>query len=107
MVKISYEKEKFITEELEFCIEDTKNIFLEGRTESNNRLCYLGIWTNKKGLKEVTLSDNNIYFDYSLTCSVSTEITIKNFLRKHTAIKAISKDMFFSKLDDIKTILES
>ena len=107
MNRILYKKEKFITEKHEFQVENMKSVFLKGRTESENSEAYLGIWVTAKGLREVTINKNNIHYDYSHGSSVSTEITVKNFLGKHNLVEKISKELFFNKLNDIKELLSS
>jgi len=104
--KISYTKSKFVTETKEIEIEDIKNVYLEGRNGSN-RACYLGIWINSQGLREVTITDGNIHFSYSLSFTTGTGIAIKNFMENHNAVKTISKEAFFNKLNNIKAILEA
>lgn len=105
METITYSKKKFITEQHEFQIGDSKNVFLEGRSEYDNTARYLGVWVDSKGLKEVVLEPSNIRFFYSRYPSESTTITIQKFLEECYEVKEISRASFARELNYRKAIL--
>lgn len=103
MEKINYTKSKFISESHEFNISALKNIYLEGRTNSQNNPCFLGIFEVGKWLHIVEIVrnvDSYINFSYS-SVGIYTQSAIRNFLEKSNNVKEISKETFFNELDKI------
>jgi len=103
MEKINYTKNKFISESHEFNISAFKNVYLEGRTISQNNPCYLGIFETGKWLHIVEIvKDVNSYINFSHSSpTIYTESTIKNFLEKSNHTTEISKEAFFNELEKI------
>lgn len=104
---IEYEKDKFLKENHQIEIEDTKNIFLQGRNPYDGRNTYFGIWENKNYLVIATLiSGRTISYEYSLDKNIYTECYIKEYLKSNNNVDVISKDIFKEELKRIKAILE-
>lgn len=104
---IEYEKDKFLKENHQIEIEDTKNVFLQGRNPYYRRNTYFGIWENKNYLVIATLiSGRTISYEYSLDKNIYTECYIKEYLKSNNNVDVISKDIFKEELKQIKAILE-
>ena len=104
---IVYEKDKFLKVNHQIEIEDTKNIFLQGRNPYDGRNTYFGIWKNKNYLVIATLiSGCTISYEYSLDKNIYTECYIKEYLKSNNNVDVISKDIFKEELKRIKAILE-
>lgn len=102
---IEYEKDKFLKENHQ--IEDTKNVFLQGRNPYDGRNTYFGVWKNKGHIVIVTLiSDRTIRYEYSLDTNIYTECYIKEYLQSNNHVDAISKDVFKEQLQRITKIFE-
>lgn len=103
MEKINYTKSQFISESLEFNISNLKNVYLEGRTSSQNNPCFLGIFETGKWLHIVEIVRNvDSYINFSHSSpGIYTQSAVKNFLEKSNHVKEISKESFFSELDKI------
>ena len=105
---INYTKEKLLKEEYKIEIEDTKNVFLKGRTPQKNEEIYFGIWKKSENGNEVTatIKSRDIKFDYSIYGSIGSIVEIRHFIEANNKIEKISKDKFFKKLDTVKAILK-
>mgnify|MGYP000929356033 FL=1 len=104
--KIYYTKEQCIKEECEFVIDDMKNVFLKGQDPIFNRTVYLGIWQNQNAAGvTATIGDREIKFDYSRYGLSGSTVSIKKFLENNRRVEKVSKEMFFNKLDNLKSIL--
>lgn len=107
MAKILYKRTVENTEELEFEVEDIKNVFLKGQDKIYNRTVCFGLWQYKAGFKVVTISSDVITFDHSICSSENTSIDIKKFLQSHNSVEKISQQQFISRLSNVKWIFES
>lgn len=106
MEKITVYKEIKTTETFELDIEDLKNCYLKGNDNLNNKLNYLGIWTDKIGLKVVEIRNQKmIEFDVSKNKSVYTRVDIERFMKNNSNVQVISKDSFRKEVDRIINIL--
>lgn len=106
MEKITVYKEIKTTETFELDIEDLKNCYLKGNDNLNNTLNYLGIWTDKIGLKVVEIRNQKmIGFDVSKNKSVYTRVDIERFMKNNSNVQVISKDSFRKEVDRIINIL--
>lgn len=104
---IKYKKSKFINEEYEFDVEDTRNCFLQGQSEETNITEYFGIYVTNKYLLIVTIEGKtNIKIDYYNNKNVYTTNDIIEFLRKHNRVETITQKTFRNKLDRILEFFE-
>ena len=98
---IEYTESHYINENHKIEIEDTKNIFLKGKSHYDKLDTYFGIWTNEKYLIITTISKRNISYNYSLDKNGYTECDIQNFLRSNSDIQKISREQFKKELYNV------
>ena len=104
---IKYTTSKFINETKTIEIEDTKNIFLQGKNPYDNTNTYFGILENEQYLVIATIiSNRSISYSYSTNKSVYTEADIKLYLHNNNNVTKISKDQFQEQLYKIKEIIK-
>lgn len=104
---IEYETSKYIKEKAQIEIQDTKNVFLQGKNPYDCLNTYFGIWINNSYLVIATfISGRNIHYEYYLNKNGYTEGYIKKYLENNKDIKIISKNEFRKQLEKINTILE-
>lgn len=105
---ISYETDKYIKEQHQMEIQDTKNVFLQGRCRYSRLVSYFGIWSNNNYLVIVTLRNNNCinYTFYSKDQNPCTETYIRQYLEENVNVDFISKDIFKEQLQKISLVLE-
>lgn len=105
-MKVYYTKTKFVQEECEFEINDTHNCFLEGQREDTNITEYLGIYITPKYLLIIELQNQtNIIMQHYENEGVYTDKYISDFLKRHTKVKEITKDIFKSKLNNVLEVI--
>ena len=98
---IEYQVSRYIEENKEIDIEDTKNVFLKGIDPYNGLNTYFGIWSNEECIVIATITSNRcISYEYSLDKSIYTENDIKKYLEKNNNVVAISKDTFVEQLQN-------
>ncbi len=74
-------------EAIELNVEDTKNCYLRGNDTFNNMLNFLGIWSDKDGLKVVEITNQNIVkFDICKNESIYTSVDIEKFIQHNNNI---------------------
>lgn len=94
-------------EVIELNIEDTRNCYLKGNDTFDNKINYLGIWTDNIGLKVVEIrSQNMIGFDICQNKSVYTSVDIKKFMERNNNVQVISREFFRKELDRIIELLK-
>lgn len=104
---IKYTTNKFVEEEKEIEIQDTKNVFLEGKNPYDNLPTYFGIWLNDGHLSIVTIiSYRTINYECYLNPSLSTKCDIQEYLKDNEDVKVIEKSEFKEQIEHIKTILK-
>ena len=100
---IEYETSKYVKEKAQIEIQDTKNVFLQGKNPYDGLNTYFGIWTKKDGIAIVNITSwRNISYEYSL----NTEQYIKKYLENNKNVKIISKEELKKELDHVRSILE-
>lgn len=105
---INYTKSKSIDEDYSFDIEDTHNCFLKGQRNDTNITEYLGIYTTKQYLLVVEIQNQiNIIMQHWESKSVYTESDIRDFLKRHDAVKTITSDTFQHQLRNILEVLNA
>ncbi len=112
--KVNYKKIKRIQEEFNFEIENSHHCFLQGQSEYDGTIDYLGIYiTNKvidmkKYLMIVKLEhQRNIKTEYYSNTNVYTEPDIAIFLQEHREVQQISEENFRTELNRLLEMLES
>lgn len=112
--KINYRKTKRIQEEFKFEIENPHHCFLQGLSEYDGTIDYLGIYiTNKfinmkRYLMIVKLEHHrNIKTEYYSNTNVYTEPDIAVFLQEHRDVQQISEETFRNELNRLLEMLES
>ena len=98
---IEYIESHYINKNHKIEIEDTKNVFLKGKSSYDEIDTYFGIWTNEKYLIIASINDRIIRYSYSLNKNSDTECDINNFLKCNSDIKKISREEFKMELDKI------
>ena len=104
---IEYKTSKYVTEEKQLEIADTKNVFLKGRNIYDNLPTYFGIWPNGGCLSIVTIiSYRTISYKNYLNPSLSTICDIQEYLKNSKDVKVIEKSEFKEQIEHITTILK-
>ncbi len=107
MEKIVVSREIKTSENIQLEIQDIRNCYLKGQDCRNNVKNYLGIWTDKKGLKIVSIFNQSaISVDYSKNPSVGTRVDIECFLKHNNRVVEISKEEFRKELSNILDLLD-
>ena len=102
MEKITISKEIKQTETISIEVEDVKNCYLKGNDNLNGIINYLGIWTDKQGLKIIEIRNQRmIGIDFCSNKSVYTYPDIERFMKNNNKVEVISKEMFRKELDRI------
>ena len=105
-MKVNYTKSKFVKEEYQFEIEDIHNCFLQGQREDTNITEYLGIYKTQKYLLIIEIQNQtNIIMQHYENKGVYTDNDIRDFLKRHTKVKEITKNIFKSKLNNIVEVI--
>lgn len=104
---IEYETSIYVKEKAQIEIQDTKNVFLQGKNPYDGLNTYFGIWTKKDGIAIVNITSwCNISYEYSLNKNIYTEQYIKKYLENNKNVKIISKEELKKELDHVRSILE-
>ncbi|MGN0993034.1 MAG: hypothetical protein ACI4PE_03855 [Bacilli bacterium] len=107
METITVYKETKKIEKFELDIEDVKNCYLKGNDNFNNIPNYLGIWTDKVGLKVIEIRNQRMVgLEVSSNKSVYTYVDIERFLKNNNNVQVISKESFRKELNRIIDILK-
>ena len=104
---IEYEVNNFVKEKRTINIEDTKNVFLEGRNIYDNLPTYFGIWLNDGRLSIVTITSyRTISYQSYLNPNLSTKCDIQEYLKNSKDVRVIGKSEFKEQINHITTILK-
>ena len=104
---IEYETCKYISEKQKIEIEDTKNVFLEGKNIYDNLPTYFGIWYNNGHLSIVTIiSYRTISYKSYLNPNLSTKCDIQEYLNNSKNVRVIKKGEFKEQLNHVTKILK-
>ena len=80
---IEYETSKYVKEKAQIEIQDTKNVFLQGKNPYDGLNTYFGIWTKKDGIAIVNITSwRNISYEYSLSKYIHRTIYKKIFRKQ-------------------------
>ncbi len=104
---IEYTTSKYVSEIKKIEIEDTKNVFLEGRNPYDNLPTFFGIWIKGNCLSIVTITSyRNISYKHWLSTNGCTESHIRRYLEYNNNVKVITKDEFKEQINHIRSIFE-
>ena len=107
METITVYKEANAKEKFELDIEDVNNCYLKGYDDYNNIPNYLGIWTDKLGIKAIKMrNERMLWIDVFSDESVYTRADIENFMKNNNNVQIISKESFRKEVDRIIVILK-
>ena len=107
MDKITISKEIKQEEIVSLEVEDVKNCYLKGNDSLNGITNYLGIWTDKQGLKIVKIENQKtINIDFCSNKNIYVDSDVKQFMKNNNKIEVISKEMFRTELDRITNKLQ-
>ena len=107
MEKITVSKETKQTENISIEVENVKNCYLKGNDSLNGITNYLGIWTDKQGLKIVKIENQKtINIDSCINKNIYVDSDIKQFMKNNKKVEVISKEIFRKELDRIISILQ-
>ncbi len=107
MEKITISKEIKQEEIISLEIEDTRNCYLKGNDNLNGITNYLGIWTDKQGIKVVKIMNQiTIAIECYKNKSVYTTTDIERFMKNNIRVKVISESEFRTELDRLINILQ-
>ena len=104
---IEYETSKYVKENKQIEIPDTKNVFLKGKNPYDNMNTYFGVWINNNTLSIVTIiSWRTISYKSYLNTNLSTKNDIQEYLNNNKNVTIITRDEFKEQIDNNKSILE-
>ena len=96
---IEYETSKYVKEIHKIEIEDTKNVFLQGKNMWDNQDTFFGIWPNNNGLSIVTIiSYRTIAYKHYLSTNLSTTNDIKEYFKNTSSEETYSSIMVASSI---------
>lgn len=91
---ITYHKKNIETKENRIKIENTRDCYLCGRTETYNTSTLFGSFINEKGLVIIDIEHDCISYTTSTNTSEYTESYIKRYLERNNNVQIISKEQF-------------
>ncbi len=104
---IEYEISKYVKENKQIEILDTKNVFLKGKNPYDNMDTYFGVWINDNNLSIVTIKSwHTISYKSYLNTNLDTESDIQEYLNNNKNVTIITRDEFKEQIDNIRSILK-